>query len=231
MRVVGLSGSIATGKSTVSSQIRAFKEYPVRIIDADKVARFVQRPGKPAFQKIVKYFGNQVVAKDGTLDRLALGDIVFNDVKKRKVLEKFTHPYIRRQMLLDLCWYFLAGSEVVILDVPLLFEGGLNKFCYKSIVVFTTAEQQLQRLMRRDQSTETSALARINAQWSQEKKKQMADLFIDNSGTQDETLQQTVQVLRDLKPGPFVTLLFRIVLGPFVLLLWLIIVGIDALGF
>jgi len=231
MRIVGLSGSIATGKSTVSSQIRSFNEFHIRIIDADKVARYIQRPGKPAFNKIVNHFGKIVLQSDGTLDRIKLGRIVFNNRDKRRTLESFTHPYIRRQMLLDLCWYFLAGFEVVILDVPLLFEAGLDKFCHESIVVFTTDQQQLQRLIKRDASTTEDALSRINAQFSQEKKKQMAHFKIDNSGSLQDTEKQTIDILRKLRPSPYWTLFWRLILSPFVWLVWLCIVAIDALGF
>ncbi|OSD08469.1 CoaE-domain-containing protein, partial [Trametes coccinea BRFM310] len=196
MLVVGLTGGIATGKSTVSSLLRA---HNVPIIDADVLARKVVEPGTPALAAIARAFGPEhVLRADGTLDRAALGALVFADEGKRRVLNAIVHPAVRREMFWGVlrCWW--RGERVCVLDVPLLIEGGLWKWVAKVVVVYCSAEIQLQRLMKRDNSSREDASARLNAQLPIAEKVQYADVVIDNSGSLRDLERQVEQLVQRL---------------------------------
>ncbi|RHY23835.1 hypothetical protein DYB25_008887 [Aphanomyces astaci] len=166
---VGLTGGIATGKSTVSE---VFKKFNGVIIDADAIARQVVEPGKPAHTKIVAMFGNDVLNADKTINRPMLGSIIFNNPSKRQALNSCTHRIVKQRKL-------------VIFDAPLLFETKLLQyFCGPIIVVACSEAAELQRLMARDSLPEDKALARIKSQMSIEIK--LADVVIDNNGTKEE---------------------------------------------
>jgi dephospho-CoA kinase len=186
--LVGLTGSIATGKSTVS---RMFAHLGARVIDADLLAREVVMPGQPAYARIVEEFGPQVVQEDGSLDRKALGAVVFADVAKRKRLEEITHPAIglRQQRILSVLDEE-AFEDVVIWDVALLFEGGGVAKMDRVVVVYADPETERQRLMERDGLSEADARARIASQMPIAEKAKLADHVIDNSGTREETERQ-----------------------------------------
>ncbi|RDX56362.1 CoaE-domain-containing protein [Lentinus brumalis] len=195
MLVIGLTGGIATGKSTVSSLLRA---HHLPIVDADVLARKVVEPGTPALAQIVRAFGRDVLLPDGSLDRAKLGRIVFADEARRKQLNAIVHPAVRRAMFWSIlrCWW--RGERVCILDVPLLIEGGLWKWVAKVVVVYCSAEIQLQRLMKRDKSSRADAFARLNAQLPITEKVQYADVVIDNSGTPHELERQVDQFVQRL---------------------------------
>ena len=133
MKVIGLTGSIATGKSTVSKQL---SEKNIPIVDADLIAREVVKPGQPALKQIAKTFGSEVLLPDGSLNREKLGSIVFKEPESRKKLNKITHPYIRLEMLRQLLWVFLMGNRIVIMDTPLLLESGINRWVHLVVVVY-----------------------------------------------------------------------------------------------
>jgi dephospho-CoA kinase len=130
--VVGLTGGIATGKSTVSNLLKA-KNIP--IIDADVLARQVVLPGTPALAKIVDHFGPSVLLPDGSLDRKKLGSIIFNDEAQRRHLNAIVHPAVRRELLWNIVTLWLWGEKICVVDVPLLIEGGLWKWMGKVVVV------------------------------------------------------------------------------------------------
>lgn len=180
MLVVGLTGGIATGKSTVSNLLR---EHSLPVIDADILARQVVQPGTPALAQIVATFGADVLQADGTLDRAKLGAIVFADEAQRRKLNAIVHPAVRRAMLWGVlrCWW--RGARICVLDVPLLIEGGLWKFVGAVAVVYCSPEIQLQRLMARDGSAREDAQARLNAQLPISEKVEYADYVVDNSGS------------------------------------------------
>lgn len=129
--VVGLSGGIASGKSTVSSLLSS--TYPV--IDLDLLSRLAVSPSTSAFRAIVAHFGQRVV-RDGQLDRAALGDIIFNNAEERRVLNGIVHPAVRRLMVKELVRHWLSGEKVVIVDAPLLVEAGLWKYCGAIVIVY-----------------------------------------------------------------------------------------------
>ena len=186
--LVGLTGSIATGKSTVS---RMFAHLGARVIDADLLAREVVMPGQAAYARIVEEFGPQVVQEDGSLDRKALGALVFGDSAKRKRLEEITHPAIglRQQRILSV-FDEEAFEGVVIWDVALLYEGGGAAKMDRVVVVYADPETERRRLMERDGLSDADARARIASQMPIAEKAKLADYVIDNSGTREETERQ-----------------------------------------
>jgi dephospho-CoA kinase len=194
--LVGLTGSIATGKSTVS---RMFAHLGARVLDADLLAREVVMPGQPAYLKIVEEFGQGVVRDDGTLDRKALGAIVFAEPARRKRLEEITHPAIaaRQQRILSVLDEE-AFEGIVIWDVALLFEtGGLARMD-RVVVVATDPETELARLMSRDGMAEADARARIASQMPVAEKAKRAHYVIDNSGDRALTEHQVKVVYEAL---------------------------------
>ncbi|ORX96929.1 dephospho-CoA kinase [Basidiobolus meristosporus CBS 931.73] len=202
MRVVGLTGGISTGKSTVS---RMLSEAGYPIIDADLIAREILYPGKPAYNKIVKTFSTEILQANGEIDRAKLGALVFSDESARKKLNSCTHPYVKRRMVELVLYYYVTGHSLVFLDVPLLYEAKLDKFVSCVVVVYCSTEAQLQRLIKRDGSTAEAAQDRINAQMSIEEKKGLADIVIHNTGTIQETQEQVKALLHKLQPSAFAT--------------------------
>jgi dephospho-CoA kinase len=186
--LVGLTGGIASGKSSVSRQL---VELGCRLIDADLLAREVVQPGQPAWRAIVEAFGRDVIAPDGQLDRKRLGALVFADPARRKVLEGITHPAItaRRQALVD-AWAAEAFDGVVVLDIPLLVEVGGAGHVDRVIVVYADRDTQLDRLMRRDGFDRAEAERRVGSQMALAEKVRHAHYVIDNSGTPEETAAQ-----------------------------------------
>lgn len=194
--LVGLTGSIATGKSTVS---RMFAHLGARVLDADLLAREVVMPGQPAYLKIVEEFGQGVVQDDGTLDRKALGAIVFAEPARRKRLEEITHPAIaaRQQRILSVLDEE-AFEGIVIWDVALLFETGGVARMDRVVVVATDPETELARLMSRDGMAEADARARIASQMPVAEKAKRAHYVIDNSGDRALTEHQVKVVYEAL---------------------------------
>ncbi|MCD5323821.1 MULTISPECIES: dephospho-CoA kinase [Pontibacillus] len=191
--VIGLTGSIATGKSTVSLM---FEEYNIPVVDADKLSRKVVEPGREAYNQVVSVFGEGILRDDRTLDRKALGEIVFNDEGKRKQLNDIVHPAVRQEMVRERDRYLDRGDKAVVLDIPLLFESNLTGYVDKTLVVAVDEEVQLQRLMERDESSKEEALSRIRSQLSITEKVRMADEVIDNNGSKRETYDQLEAILR-----------------------------------
>ncbi len=176
--LIALTGGIASGKTTAASE---FKKLGAVIIDCDALARKVCAKGKPALRKIVKEFGAGVMLKGGNLNRKKLGDIVFSNERKRKQLEGIVHPYVMKEAVLKAAK--ISGSRLAILDVPLLFEAGLDRYMDKVIVVWSTEKQQFKRLEKRDMMDGLAASLRICAQAPINVKKKKADFVIDNSGS------------------------------------------------
>ncbi|ARK20574.1 dephospho-CoA kinase [Sporosarcina sp. P26b] len=190
--IIGLTGSIASGKSTVANMLRE-KGYP--IVDADVIAREVVEPGSPLLDKIQQTFGADVLREDGTLNREQLGAIVFGDETKRQQLNELMHPAIRSQMVKQKEDYVNQGYQTVIMDIPLLFESKLHDYVERIIVVSVTKEIQKQRLIARNELTEAEADARIASQLDMSIKEQGADAVIHNNDTVEETQKQLENIL------------------------------------
>ncbi|MCY7676694.1 dephospho-CoA kinase [Bacillus safensis] len=178
--VIGLTGGIASGKSTVSQMI---KEQGIRVVDADVIAKEAVAKGTPALQQIVQTFGEDVLLPNGELNRQQLGAIIFSDEEKRKQLNAIVHPEVRKEMLKQRDEGVAQQETFVVLDIPLLFESQLESLVDRIIVVYTTPELQLSRLMNRNDLSEEEALNRIHSQQSLEEKCKKADRVIEN--TQD----------------------------------------------
>ncbi|KAK1128326.1 hypothetical protein K0M31_002794 [Melipona bicolor] len=201
MFLVGLTGGIATGKSSVAA---IFLEFGIPVIDADQIARKVVEPGKPAWHKIRQEFGREMFLDTNELDRTKLGDVVFNDIEKRKKLNAITHPEIRREIYWQTLKYFLQGHQFIIMDLPLLFETRhMINYLHKIIVVTCEEDLQLQRLIERSGFTEAKAKIRIAAQMSLERKAEMANFVIENSGSQRDTREQTIRIINVLKASKY----------------------------
>lgn len=178
MYIIGLTGGIASGKSTVSTMLAKLGAY---IIDADEIARTVVMPEKPAWHEIVAHFGSEILLSDGMINRQALGEKIFKDKVERHCLEKITHPYIEDQVKKNIAEAQSLGKSVVVLDVPLLFEIGWHKMVDQVWVVYVDAEVQVSRLIARNQFTHQQAMDRIGAQMSLVEKAKQADVIIDNN--------------------------------------------------
>ncbi len=199
MLKVGLTGSIAVGKSFVCE---CFRELGCRVLDADETAREVVAPGTEGLLQIVREFGNGVLLPNGELDRKALGAIVFADEKKRNLLNSIVHPLVIESQDRRINTYEKNDPEgVAIVDAALMIESGGYKRFDKIIVVWCEPAIQLSRLMTRDSLSETDAKMRIDAQMPQEEKKRFADHLIDTSGGFENTRRQTVNVFEQLRPN------------------------------
>jgi dephospho-CoA kinase len=199
MRVIGLTGGIASGKSTAA---RMLAELGAPVVDADQIARDVVRPGEPALAELVDAFGTEVLLPDGTLDRKRLGAIVFADAEKRRRLNAITHPRIGVATQARLGELRAAGAPLAIYEAALIVENGLHRALDGLIVVHCREAQQLQRLVGRDGLTEADAQARIAAQAPLADKLAAATWVVDTSGTLAETRQQIARIWEEIVAGP-----------------------------
>ena len=190
--IIGLTGSIASGKSTVANML---KEMGFPIIDADLVARIVVEKGTATLETIKETFGTEVIHDDGSLNREGLGEIIFSNPSKRKQLNDIMHPAIRTEMLAQKEHLMQQGHPVIIMDIPLLFESRLQSFVDKILVVTVTEQTQLERLMSRNGFTQEDAKLRIQSQLPLSVKEKGADAVIYNNGTIEETKQQLTKIL------------------------------------
>lgn len=197
MYLVGLTGGIATGKSTVANILQ--KELNVPVLDADLIAREIVEPGRPAWKQIKETFGDEVFNDDGTLNREQLGNIIFADVDKRKLLNKITHPKIYQEMFWRCLKLMFSGHHYVVLDLPLLFESNyMTKFLSKIIVVSCLPEQQLTWLMNRNGLSSEDAQVRIAAQMPLPEKRRRAQFVIENTESAGETREQVIKIVHEL---------------------------------
>jgi len=184
IRVIGLTGGIATGKSTVA---RLFEALGVVVIDADSLAREAVGPGSDALERIIELFGREILLPDGSLDRKRLGRLVFADTDKRYQLEQVTHPAIKGLAETRIRRLADEGHRVVFYMAPLLIEAGVTERVDDVWVVTVRPEIQLERLMRRDAIEQAEAVRIINSQMSLAEKERHGRIVIDNSGTPEET--------------------------------------------
>ena len=194
---VGLTGSIAVGKSFVTGVLA---ELGCRVVDADVLARRVVEPGAEGLRRIVEAFGGWVLRPDGTLDRPAVSAVIFKDEAKRELINSLLHPLIiAEQDELLRRWELEDPRGVGVVDAALLIESGGHGRFDKLIVVHCRPEVQLERLMRRNNLSREEAATRISAQMPQEEKLRYADFKIDTSGSYEETRRQTEEVYAELR--------------------------------
>ncbi len=198
MRVIGLTGGIATGKSTFSALLRA-RGAPV--VDADALARAAVEPGTPALAEIARELGPEVLRPDGSLDRKRVADRVFSDAAARRRLEAITHPAVRAAMLAETLRLAGEGHALVFYDAPLLYEVGLDAVLDAVVVVWAPRAVQRQRLIERDGLTPAQADARLAAQLPVDEKAARADLVVANDGPEAELAAKADRLLEDLRQG------------------------------
>ncbi|MEG0260554.1 MAG: dephospho-CoA kinase [Lysinibacillus sp.] len=194
--IIGLTGSIASGKSTVAKMII---KLGLPIVDADVVARDVVEPGSATLAMIAEQFGESILQEDGALNRAKLGDIIFREPAKRKTLNDIMHPAIRVEMLRQRDALIEAGAPHVVMDIPLLFESKLQHFVEKILVVSIKEEVQLRRLMERNQLSQEDAVARIQSQLPMTVKVKGAHAVIYNNESFEQTEAQLMKILTQWK--------------------------------
>jgi len=198
-RRIGLTGGIATGKSTVG---RLLEAEGLPVLDADHYAREVLAPGSPGAAAVLQRYGDSVRA-DGTgrewptVNRGALGSIVFSDPSEKRWLEELVHPLVRQRF--DQALAELVAEPTVVLMIPLLFEAGLEGLCSEIWLVDCDEAQQLERLMQRDGLSTVEAEARIHAQWPLAKKRSLCDVLIENNSSEDHCHKQVTELLRKFR--------------------------------
>ncbi|HQA07833.1 MAG TPA: dephospho-CoA kinase [Syntrophomonadaceae bacterium] len=196
MKIIGLTGGIASGKSTVA---RTLRELGATVIDADEIAHSVIEPGKPAWEDIVKKFGSHILKPDQTIDREKLGAIVFNDPELLQELNQITHPRIAEQFKHMIRTLRNQQSDTILfMEVPLLYETHLERICDEVWVVWVDEETQIQRLMKRDNLLREDAIKRIDAQMSLDEKARRADLVIDNRFSVEETIASATRYYNEI---------------------------------
>ena len=197
MLIVGLTGGVASGKTTVS---QILKEEGAYVIDADRIARELVRPHAPAWKKVVKAFGKEILREDGSIHRKKLADKVFADFHQRKLLNQILHPRIGREMNRRAKEIGEKDPEaIVVIDAPLLVEEGGHHQMDRLIVVTTTQAQQIDRLKKRDGISPEKALRMFSSQMPLEEKAKRADFVIRNDGSLQETKKKAREVFQELK--------------------------------
>lgn len=193
---LGLTGGIATGKTTADDY---FRKRKIPIIDADMVAHQLMQKGRKSYTAIVNNFGNSILDDHQEIDRKKLGQIVFTDPQQLARLNKITHPIIRQEIISQMDQFQKCGTKLVILDVPLLFESNYQKLCNSVLVVTTSPELQLQRLQARNNLNKSAAMRRIDSQMDLSKKEAMADFVVQNNTTINDLEEKLARVLDKIK--------------------------------
>jgi dephospho-CoA kinase len=201
MFLVGLTGGVATGKSTVSNM---FRDLGIPVIDADAMARRIVEPGRRAWRAIKEEFGQCVFHENGELNRAALRTIIFEDEDQRQKLNKITHPEIYKEMIWEAIKCAAQGHQFILMDLPLLFEAGVMvPYMHKIIVVTCEEDLQLQRLMEQRHLSERESKLMIGAQMPLDQKATRAHFVIENSGSIEDTKHQVMRINRKLSSSYF----------------------------
>jgi dephospho-CoA kinase len=213
MFLVGVTGGIASGKSSVSRILQT--ECGCTIIDADVISREIFQSGEKAYKQVIQVFGDGILDDKKEINRGALGDLIFNDTSLRRKLNAITHKEIRKRMLWQVFTAFLKGNRFVVLDVPLLIESKVMlKFLRHTVVVYVDENTQISRLMQRDGFTEQEARARINSQIPLAEKLKFATKVIDNNGTKESTHERVLNLYKVLSSS-FSLNIFEILISLF----------------
>jgi dephospho-CoA kinase len=193
LKLIGLTGGAGSGKSTVSAVL---KELGATVIDADEAAHAAYEPGSPGFEAVVREFGPEY-ARDGRIDRARLGELVFHDDAARHRLNAIVHPLVREWMAARTAEAVEGGAEVVVQDVPLLFENGLERLYSATVLVYVPEALQVERLVEGRGLSEDRARAMIASQMPIENKRMLATHLVDNSGSREATRGQVERIWRE----------------------------------
>lgn len=196
MKLVGLTGGIASGKSTAA---KILESLGAAVVNADTLAREVVEPGREAWQEIVAAFGSEILQSDRTLDRQKLRTLIFNNPDARRKLESIIHPRVRALAERRIAEHGAAGYAVVVYEVPLLFEGRLHEWLRPVILIACDIEIQIERLQQRDGLDRVQAQKHIEAQMNLEEKRRLADYVIENNGNLEDLKRQVEAVLETIK--------------------------------
>ncbi len=198
--IIGLTGSIGSGKSTVGLHLASLG---AEVLDADVIAAQVVSPGTPELEKIRKIFGEQVIKDNGHLDRLKISSIVFKDINALSKLEEIIHPKVKSIISDKVKEYRrdMGKSKVLVVEVPLLIESGMQGLVDEVWVVIAEKEKQIERVVKRSKLSRDEVLKRINAQMSQQEKSSYANRVIDNTGSIEQTILQVEDIWKSLRMG------------------------------
>lgn len=192
--IIGITGSIATGKTLVTNYLR---EKGYKVIDADEISRAVLNKGEKGYDEVLKYFSENILDQEKNIDRKKLAQIIFTDEKKRRVLEKIIHPLVIKEIL-----NFIDNSdkkEDVFVSMPLLYEINFQNHLDKVIAVYSNRDKQIERLTKRDNISYEYAIKKIESQYPQEKKVELADYVIDNSLSKEETIKNIEKIIERMR--------------------------------
>ncbi|MCL1949903.1 MAG: dephospho-CoA kinase [Turicibacter sp.] len=199
MKIIGLTGGISTGKSTV---IKWFLEDGIPVLDADAIVHGLQQPGTELLRQIEEVFGGVMLNPDGSLNRQALGQLIFTDETAKETLNQLIHPLVRDALNQGIETARSKGEKIIVLDVPLLFESGFETLVDEVVVVYAPREVQLARLMERDGIDEAYAKAKIASQGCLEDKRKRAHYVLDNGGSL-EGLRREYEKLKEVLKWDF----------------------------
>ena len=190
-KIIGITGGIASGKSTVTNFLR---QKGFQVVDADALVHQLQKPGGRLYQVLVQHFGQDIVSENGELNRTLLASLIFSNTEERE-WSKRTQGEIIREELARLRDQLAHTEEIFFMDIPLLFEQDYSAWFDETWLVYVEPDVQMERLMKRDQLSKDLAISRLSAQWSLEEKKSLASQVIDNNGSQDQLLAQLNSLL------------------------------------
>ncbi len=191
--VIGITGGIASGKSTVTNYLL---KLGYEVIDTDKISHQITNIDNEGYIAIVNHFGNDILNADLSINRKKLGDLIFNDDVKRQQLNNILHPIIKKETIKSIN---NSNNDIIFLDVPLLFESKFNLLCNYTVVVYVDYKTQLQRLINRDLMTKEDADLRIKSQMSYEEKIKKADFIIDNNADYQNTYLQIDKIIEKIR--------------------------------
>ena len=190
-KIIGITGGIASGKSTVTNFLR---KQGFQVVDADAVVHQLQKPGGRLFQALVQHFGQEIILENGELNRPLLASLIFSNPEERE-RSRITQGEIIREELATLRDQLAQTESIFFMDIPLLFEQDYSSWFNETWLVYVEPDVQMDRLMKRDQLSKDLAISRLAAQWTLEKKKGLASQVIDNNGSQDQLLAQVNSLL------------------------------------
>lgn len=199
MKIIGLTGSIGSGKSTVSRLIR---EVGIPVICADEIAYQAVEIGTPTYQQITQSFGKKILLPNQELNREKLGELIFQDKEKRELLNSIVHPEVIKKIQKKIKNHQKNKAPLVFLDIPLLYESGMEKICDQVVAVYAPESMMIERIKKRDGLSEQEIKNRITSQMSIEEKKKKADYMIDNSGNLAQTKKQVIKLTTFLSQLP-----------------------------
>lgn len=193
-KIIGITGGIASGKSTVTEFLR---QKGFQVVDADAVVHQLQKPGGRLYQVLVEHFGEKILLENGELNRPLLGSLIFSNPEEQE-WSKITQGEIIREELAALRNQFAQTEALFFMDIPLLFEQNYASWFDETWLVYVNRDVQLERLMKRDQISKEAAESRLNSQWPLERKISLASHSLDNNGNQEQLIAQVVQLLEEM---------------------------------